>query len=126
MHNQYGILCDMNMLYGIPNCDTIRKAKKWLTAAGVEFQFHDFRKDGVNAKQLQTWVDQVGWGVLLNKRSTTWRQVPQAQKDAIDEASAIALLLKHPAMIKRPVLESDQISKIEVGFSEARYSEIFG
>ncbi len=115
----------MNILYGIPNCDTIRKAKKWLTAAGVEFQFHDFRKDGLESSQLQQWIDQVGWEVLLNKRGTTWRQIPAEQKASIDETSAIALLLEHPAMIKRPVLESNGLSQIEVGFSETRYSEIF-
>ncbi len=115
----------MNILYGIPNCDTIRKARKWLTAAGVEFQFHDFRKDGLDRKQLEDWVKQVGWEVLLNKRGTTWRQISTEQKASIDEASALALLLEHPAMIKRPVLESDALSQIEVGFSEPRYREIF-
>ncbi len=116
----------MNVLYGIPNCDTIRKAKKWLTTAGVDFQFHDLRKDGIDAALLHKWVTQVGWEVLLNKRGTTWRQIPAEQKGSLDEASAITLLLEHPAMIKRPVLESDQFSQIEVGFSEPRYREIFG
>lgn len=115
----------MNILYGIPNCDTIRKAKKWLADHGVEFRFHDFRKDGITQEQLQQWCSQAGWETLLNKRGTTWRQVPEDAKASIDESSAIALLLEHPAMIKRPVLESDQLNTIEVGFSDARYQEIF-
>ncbi len=116
----------MNILYGIPNCDTIRKAKKWLTAHEIEFRFHDFRKDGLEASQLQNWVDQASWETLLNKRGTTWRQIPAEQKEGLDATGAIALLLEHPAMIKRPVLESELLPQIEVGFSEARYGEIFG
>ena len=115
----------MNILYGIPNCDTIRKAKKWLTDHGVEFEFHDFRKDGITQKQLQQWCSQAGWETLLNKRGTTWRQIPETAKTSIDESSAIALLLEHPAMIKRPVLESSRLDTIEVGFKENRYQEIF-
>lgn len=115
----------MNTLYGIPNCDTIRKAKKWLTAANIDFQFHDFRKDGLEHDQLTEWIAQVGWETLLNKRGTTWRQLSDEQKNSVDEASAIALMLEHPAMIKRPVLESEALSQIEVGFSAPRYQEIF-
>ncbi|MBT3309682.1 MAG: ArsC family reductase [Gammaproteobacteria bacterium] len=115
----------MNILYGIPNCDTIRKAKKWLTAHDIAFQFHDFRKDGLTQGQLQQWIDQVGWELLLNRRGTTWRQLPQAQRDAINEASAIILLLEHPAMIKRPVLQSDRLKQVELGFSESRYQDIY-
>ncbi len=115
----------MNILYGIPNCDTIRKAKRWLTEHGVEFKFHDFRKDGIDRQQLQQWCQQVGWETLLNKRGTTWRQVPEAAKASINESSAITLLFEHPAMVKRPVLESDLLNTIEVGFKEARYQKIF-
>lgn len=115
----------MNILYGIPNCDTIRKAKKWLKEAGVEFQFHDFRKDGLSEAQLRGWVAAVGWERLLNRRGTTWRQLPEAQREGIDEARAIALLLEHPAMIKRPVLESPALSAVEIGFKAERYQEIF-
>ncbi len=116
----------MNILYGIPNCDTIRKARKWLAESGIDFQFHDFRKDGLEQKQLKNWVKQVGWEKLLNKRGTTWHQIPAEQKEELDEAAAIALLIEHPAMIKRPVLESEQLERIEVGFSTERYQEIFG
>jgi arsenate reductase len=115
----------MNILYGIPNCDTVRKARKWLTAAAVDFHFHDLRRDGLTRSQLERWVGEVGWETLLNKRGTTWRQLPAGQREGLDEARAITLLLEHPAMIKRPVLESDALPQIEVGFSEPRYSEIF-
>ena len=114
----------MRVYSGVNN--TIRKAKKWLKAAGINFQFHDLRKDGLDTALLQKWVAQVGWEVLLNKRGTTWRQIPAERKDSLDEASATALLLEYPTMIKRPVLESDQLSQVEVGFSEPRYREIFG
>ncbi|HIJ22095.1 MAG: ArsC family reductase [Gammaproteobacteria bacterium] len=115
----------MNILYGIPNCDTIRKAKKWLTANQIDFQFHDFRKSGLEQTTLQSWVMQVGSETLLNKRGTTWRQLPAEAKENIDESRTIELLLEHPAMIKRPVLVSKQLQRVEVGFSEARYQEIF-
>ena len=95
----------MTTLYGIPNCDTIRKAKRWLQDNQVEFQFHDFRKDGLDKAQLQAWVEELGWEVLLNKRGTTWRKVSDEQKAKIDKDSAIELLLAEPAMIKRPVLD---------------------
>ncbi|MBT7306864.1 MAG: ArsC family reductase, partial [Gammaproteobacteria bacterium] len=110
---------------GIPNCDTIRKAKKWLVAHEVTFHFHDVRKQGLTQGQLQLWVEQVGWEPLLNKRGTSWRGIPEAQKEHIDESRAIALLLEFPAMIKRPVLESESLKQIEVGFSEQRYQKIF-
>ena len=112
----------MTVLYGIPNCDTIKKAKKWLESNDVEYQFHDFRKDGLEAKQLQAWSKQVGWEVLLNKRGTTWRQLPEETKNSMNEASALALMLDQPAMIKRPVLEIG--NKIHVGFKADDYKNI--
>jgi Spx/MgsR family transcriptional regulator len=113
----------MTTLYGIPNCDTIRKAKRWLQDNQVEFQFHDFRKDGLDKVQLQAWVEELGWEVLLNKRGTTWRKVSDEQKAEIDKDSAIELLLAEPAMIKRPVL--DLGARRVVGFQADEYEAFF-
>ncbi|WP_286236937.1 ArsC family reductase [Neptuniibacter halophilus] len=114
----------MITIYGIPNCDTIKKARKWLEANGVDYQFHDFRKQGLSAEQLQGWADELGWETLLNKRGTTWRQQPDEVKANIDEASAIALMLEHPAMIKRPVLDTGALRK--VGFKDTEYAALLG
>lgn len=113
----------MTTLYGISNCDTIRKAKKWLKANGVDYEYHDFRKNGLDAEQLKGWVAELGWEVLLNKRGTTWRQQPDDVKNNIDEASAIELMLESPAIIKRPVL--DLGDRRVVGFKEADYQGFF-
>lgn len=112
-------------LYGIPNCDTVKKARRWLDAAGVAHDFHDFRKDGLDAARLQGWIDALGWEKLLNKSGTTFRKLPDAQKQALDAASAKALMLDQPAMIRRPVVEAD--GAISVGFSpddwQARFAK---
>jgi len=113
----------MITMYGIPNCDTIKKAKKWLEANGVDYQFHDYRKNGLEEAQLKTWVAELGWEVLLNKRGTTWRQQSDEVKNNIDEASAIALMLEHPAMIKRPLLDTG--SERKVGFKDTEYAALF-
>jgi len=113
----------MTTLYGIPNCDTVRKARKWLDANGIEFDFHDFRKQGLDEKQLKRWVKELGWEVLLNKRGMMWRKLPDNKKENIDEKKAIAIMLAEPAIIKRPVL--DMGSERHVGFSEAEYNKLF-
>lgn len=114
----------MITLYGIPNCDTIKKARKWLEANDCDYQFHDFRKDGLQEQQLKSWVAELGWEVLLNKRGTTWRQQPDDIKESIDEASAIELMLEYPAMIKRPVLDTGSVRK--VGFKDTEYAALLG
>lgn len=113
----------MTTLYGISNCDTIRKAKKWLDAQGIDYQYHDFRKNGLERELLKSWVDELGWEILLNKRGTTWRQLPDDVKNSIDRNSAIDAMLESPAMIKRPVL--DLGDRRVVGFKEADYQEFF-
>ena len=113
----------MTTLYGIKNCDTVKKARKWLEDSGVDYRFHDFRSDGLDAAQLRAWVAELGWETLLNRRGTTWRQVPEAIKVAIDETSAIALMLEKPAIIKRPVLEHGR--KVSVGFTADAYKMLF-
>lgn len=113
----------MTTLYGISNCDTIKKAKRWLDSAGIEYRFHDYRKDGIDAETLTQWSTELRWEDLLNRRGTTWRKLPEEQKSAIDQDLAIQLMVEQPAMIKRPLLAyNDQ--KI-LGFSEQKYSEIF-
>lgn len=92
------------VLYGIPNCDTMKKARDWLDRAGVPYVFHDYKKAGVTAALLQDWCRQVGWEVLLNRAGTTFRKLPEADKTGLDEARAIALMVAQPGMIKRPVL----------------------
>lgn len=102
-------------LYGIPNCDTVKKARRWLDERGVAHRFHDFRKDGLDPALLDRWVDELGWEKLLNKAGTTFRKLPDADKAGLDAAKAKALMLDQPAMIRRPVVEAD--GAISVGFS---------
>ena len=114
----------MTTLYGIPNCDTVRKARKWLTAHEVDYQFHDFRKDGLSAKQLKHWAKKVGWETLLNRRGQTWRKLPDKTKADLTEASALKLMQAEPTLIKRPVLETK--SQVHIGFKDADYQDLFG
>lgn len=113
----------MITLYGISNCDTIRKAKKWLSDNHIDYRFHDVRNDGLDESTLSMWVKKVGWETLLNKRGTTFRQLPVEQKEQLNEASAVQLMLAQPAMIKRPVLA--QKDKVIVGFSADNYTTLF-
>lgn len=113
----------MTTLYGIPNCDTIKKAKKWLESNQIEYQFHDYKKDGLDLKWLAETEAQVGWENMLNKRGTTFRKLPEEQKDAINKQSSLALMLEFPAMIKRPILITE--GNYYVGFSAPNYSEVF-
>ena len=108
-------------LYGIPNCDTVRKARTWLDAHSVDYAFHDYKKEGADAARLKGWAGQVGWEVLLNKRGTTFRKLDDADKADITQDKAIALMVKHPSMIKRPVVE--QAGGLLVGFDEAQWKD---
>jgi len=110
-------------MYGIPNCDTIRKARRWLADHALAFEFHNYKTEGVDAARLSGWVDHLGWEILLNKRGTTWRKLAEADKQGIDRDKAIALMCENPSMIKRPVLVQDDV--IEVGFSVQRYEALF-
>lgn len=105
------------IIYGIPNCDTVRKSRKWLTEYDLDFTFHDFRKNGLDEAKLRGWCDELGWEALLNKRGTTWRKLPEKTKNSVTEESAISLMLEHVAMIKRPVLETPRGTI--VGFNNA-------
>ena len=111
-------------LYGIPNCDQVRKARAWLNDHGVDFDFHDFRKDGISRSLLEGWLIHVPWEVLLNRKGTTWRNLTDGQKAAVtDRNSAIDLMLEQPSAIKRPVLSVGPATYS--GFSEPLYQQIF-
>ena len=112
----------MVIVYGIPNCDTMKKARKWLNDNGIEYRFHDYKKQGLDETLLRTWVDDIGWETLMNRRGTTWRKLPEAVRDRIDEDTAIRVMLKNPSIIRRPVLESD--GHHHIGFSEQAYQEL--
>ena len=106
----------MTILYGIPNCDTVKRARDWLASQGVAYEFHDFKKQGVPAGRLAAWVQAAGWERVLNRKGTTWRKLPEAQQAAVvDAASAQALMREQASVIKRPVVEWDD-GRITVGF----------
>lgn len=113
----------MTTLYGIKNCDTVKKARKWLDEQSVDYRFHDFRGDGLEADQVETWVAQLGWEQLINKRSTTWKQLDDATKAGLNDQSVIAVVLENPTLIKRPLLDQD--SNYTVGFKVADYQQKF-
>ncbi|WP_252733823.1 ArsC family reductase [Pseudoalteromonas sp. C2R02] len=111
------------VMYGIKNCDTIKKAKKWLEANDIAFEFHDYRVQGLTSEMLVEFEAALGWELLLNKRGTTYRQLTQEQKDGLNKDTALALLLEFPAMIKRPLLVHNNTSHL--AFKDAQYKEIF-
>ncbi|MBL4799703.1 MAG: ArsC family reductase [Oleispira sp.] len=110
----------MITMFGIKNCDTIKKARKWLEAEGVEFQFHDYKKDGLSIDMLDAWVKDLGWEALVNKRGTTWRKLSEEIKESIDQASAIQIMLDNTSIIKRPLLVDDANNKL-LGFKADDY-----
>ncbi len=112
-------------LYGIPNCDTVKKARAWLSTRNIPADFHDFKKHGVSAAWLQDVAAQTGWEALINKRGTTWRRLDDASRNAVvDQQTAINLMLAQPSLIKRPVLEAN--GRYHLGFTEQQYQAIFG
>lgn len=109
------------VMYGIKNCDTIKKARRYLEAADISYEFHDYRASGLSDALLSQFIDQLSYQTLLNTRGTTWRKLPEAEREAVtDSESAKALMLTHPAIIKRPVLRAPD-GALLVGFSEAAY-----
>jgi Spx/MgsR family transcriptional regulator len=113
----------MVKIYGIPNCDTMKKARKWLDEHGVAYQFHNYKKDGLDEALLKHWVAELGWETLLNRRGMMWRKLDEQTKAHIDETSAIEVMLETPSIIKRPLLDVDD--ELYVGFSEDKYRSIF-
>jgi arsenate reductase (glutaredoxin) len=108
-------------IYGIKNCDTMKKARAWLDSNGVAYDFHDYKAAGVAKEKLKTWSDKVGWEMLLNRAGTTFKKLPEADKEGLNEKEALALMLAQPSMIKRPVLEMG--SKLLVGFKPDVYAK---
>jgi arsenate reductase (glutaredoxin) len=107
-------------LYGIPNCDTVKKSRAWFDERGIAYQFHDFKKHGVPQTELQAWVKALGWQALVNKQGTTWRKLDAAAQSAVVEAdSAIALMLANPSVIKRPVVVRD--GQVTVSFAPEKW-----
>lgn len=107
-------------LYGIPNCDTVKKARVWLSEQGVDFDFHDYKKNGVDEALLEAWVGEHGWETVLNRSGTTFRALPEAEKTGIDAEKAVRLMLAQPSMIKRPIL--DLGNRRIVGFKPETYA----
>lgn len=112
-------------IYGIKQCDTMKKARDWLEGHGVAYAFHDYKAVGADRAKLKEWAGKVGWEVLLNRAGTTFRKLPDADKTGIDEAKAIELMMAQPSMIKRPVLETGEGAPL-VGFKPEAYAARFG
>ena len=112
-------------IYGIKNCDTMKKARAWLDKHKVEYAFHDYKSAGIDRDRLEGWANKAGWEILLNKAGTTFRKLPDKDKDGLTEKKAIALMLAQPSMIKRPVLELPR-GKLIVGFKPDEYEAVLG
>jgi arsenate reductase (glutaredoxin) len=114
----------MATIYGIKNCDTMKKARSWLEAHKIAHDFHDYKTSGIDKATLEGWVKKVGWQVLLNRAGTTFRKLPDGDKEDITEEKALALMQAQPSMIKRPVL--DIKGRLTVGFKPEEYKRLFG
>lgn len=112
----------MLTLYGLKSCDSCRAARKWLDTAGIDYRYHDVRGDGLDVSIIRSWFAGSDWEQLINKRSLTWRKIPEADRGGLDETRAIALLVEYPTLAKRPVLLGDGV--MLVGFSEEQYSAL--
>lgn len=112
------------ILYGIPNCDTVKKARRWLDTHGVVYDFHDYKKAGIDTTRLSGWAEKVGWETLLNRAGTTFRKLSDDDRADIDAPKAIALMIAQPSLIKRPVVEGS--GDLIVGFKEAYWADHFG
>lgn len=113
----------MTIIYGIKNCDTVKKALKWLKDNNIEHQFHDFRADGITEAQIKQWLQHLGWETVVNKRSTSWKALSQEQRDSMNEQTALAAILEQPTLIKRPLLEHN--TQVQVGFKADDYATLF-
>ncbi|MBK8816418.1 MAG: ArsC family reductase [Methylococcaceae bacterium] len=113
----------MVVLYGIKNCDTVKKARVWLDANGIDYQFHDYRIDGLTSELLQRFSSELDWSAMLNRSSTSWRQLSQEQQADLTESKALQLMLEIPTLIKRPILDTG--SKLMLGFKADTYQALF-
>ncbi|HEX5764800.1 MAG TPA: arsenate reductase [Woeseiaceae bacterium] len=114
----------MLTIYGIKSCSTCRDAKKWLDAQGIAYRFHDLREDGIDIQTLERWADSVEWEKLLNKSSLTWRKLPDVDRSGMTRNRALAAMIEHPTLVKRPVLEKGR--QVALGFSARQYAEMLG
>jgi len=114
----------MATMYGIPNCDTIKKARRWLDDHGIKYDFHDYKKAGIDENTLKQWCRVLGHDALLNTRGTTWRKLDDSVKADIDENKAIAIMMEHTSIIKRPVLDVGKGKKLLLGFDETAYKSL--
>ena len=112
----------MTTLYGIKNCDTMKKARAWLDGRGVAYEFHDYKAAGIDRQRLERWSGAVGWQTLLNRAGTTFRKLPELDKTDLDERKALALMIAQPSLIKRPVLET--AGRVVVGFTPEVYATL--
>ena len=115
----------MLTLYGIPNCDTVKRARAWLDGRGIDYRFHDYKKLGAPAEAIERWADAAGWEALLNRRGTTFRGLGEADRQDIDRAKAVRLMEAQPSLIKRPVVE-DAAGELTVGFDESAFAAAWG
>lgn len=113
----------MIIIYGIKNCDTVKKALSWLDQHHITYRFHDFRKDGLNEQTLCGWVNEFGWEALLNRRGTAWRGLPEETKETLNETGAVVLMMTQPSLIKRPVLDLGKARHL--GFNPETYTQLF-
>ena len=112
-------------LYGIPNCDTVKRARVWLAEHDIAYRFHDFKKEGVPEAELDRWLASLGWEVLVNRRGTTWRKLDEAVRDSVsDAATARSVLIANPSLIKRPVVVWDGNDAVTAGFDEAQWASL--
>ena len=111
------------ILYGISNCDTVKKAKNWLETHNIDYQFHDFRKQGLDANTINRWLQSVSWDKILNKRSTSWRNLDPSIQQTVNEKNIVDLLIENPTLIKRPVMDVNDT--ITLGFNSDTYQGIF-
>lgn len=112
-------------LYGIPNCDSVKKARKWLDQNDLEYAFHDYKKEGIDCDDLERWADECGWEVLLNRRGTTFRKLDEADKSDLNRAKAIDLMTQHEKLIKRPVATHSDSARVLVGFTQSEWENAF-
>ena len=110
-------------LYGIKNCDTVKKARNWLQESGIDYRFHDFREDGIERSDVAAWIDELGWETIVNRRSTTWKQLDAETRDAMDATSALEAVLEHPTLVKRPLIDTG--TERAVGFKPELYRALF-
>lgn len=113
----------MNTLYGIKNCDTVKKARDWLESNRISYQFHDFRTDGLSESQVKNWIAEIGLDSLVNKRSTTWKDLDDTTKNNFNEKNAAKVIIENPTLIKRPLLDTGKLKHL--GFKDTEYTQIF-